>query len=247
MIDLLSFVQLFAAAGGGGSSSSGDGDGGILGLLLLAGAAITTPIGSKYRKKLRQDNDREAFNSGQKVTWFVAGGLSLVAISLGSMLPALGFAYFVVPFVAGLIIGAGSGLYGWLDKIKPNKKIKAGLAKSATNDKVWDENFLKAGATNIYNKYQQDWSNFNLASMQTYMTPNYYNHVYLMMSEMHAMGRRNVSTVNTISTLEITNMRDSADDNQDRFVAGISAMLTDQLIDIRSNKLIWQSSYENHE
>ena len=247
MIDLLSFVQLFAAAGGGGSSSSGDGDGGILGLLLLAGAAITTPIGSKYRKKLRQDNDREAFNSGQKVTWFVAGGLSLVTISLGSMLPALGFAYFVVPFVAGLIIGAGSGLYGWLDKIKPNKKIKAGLAKSATNDKVWDENFLKTGATNIYNKYQQDWSNFNLASMQTYMTPNYYNHVYLMMSEMHAMGRRNVSTVNTISTLEITNMRDSADDNQDRFVAGISAMLTDQLIDIRSNKLIWQSSYENHE
>ena len=62
-----------------------------------------------------------------------------------------------------------------------------------------------------------------------------------MMSEMHAMGRRNVSTVNAISALEITNMRDSADDNQDRFVAGISAMLTDQLIDIRSNKLIWQS------
>ena len=149
MIDLLSFVQLFAAAGGGGSSSSSDSGGGILGLLLLAGAAITTPIGSRYRKKLRQDNDREAFNSGQKVTWFVAGGLSLVAISLGSMLPALGFAYFVVPFVAGLIIGAGSGLYGWLDKIKPNKKIKAGLAKSATNDKVWDENFLKTGATNI--------------------------------------------------------------------------------------------------
>lgn len=244
----LAFISLFAAAGGGGSSSSNDGGGGISVLMFLAGFLPMSKLGKKYRVAKQKNRDEVAFQAGQSKTWSIAIGLAAAFIVLGLIVvPLVWYVFLVIPFAVGLIVGAGDGLYGWLNKFKPNKKIQADLAAAAANDKVWDEEFLKKGAANIFQLYQRDWSNFNLASMKTYMTPSYYRQAGLMMKEMHNMKRRNVVSVELLDTIEITNMSNQSNDNHDRFVAGISADVSEQLIDASTKTVLWKNKGSIHE
>lgn len=261
LFGLINIIQLIASAGGGGSSSGGgggggsssggsggDGDGGG-GLLFLIAMITFVPFskwGNRYRKQYAETNDESDYGAGKAAVWMAAVIVSLLAFVLGIAIfgAGLGIWYVGLPLTIGAITGSGQGLYGWFDKIKPNRKVQQGLAEAASKDKVWDEQFLKDGARRIYLQYQQDWSNFNIESMANYMTQRYYQHAVLMMQALHDMNRRNATTVRNIDILEIVDMNDAADNQDDRFTAGFVASLTDQLIDMKTGQIIysWDSS-----
>ncbi|MDO4271823.1 MAG: TIM44-like domain-containing protein [Candidatus Saccharibacteria bacterium] len=250
IVTSLNFIQFFAAAGGGGSSSSGEGGGGILIVLFLASYIPTYKMGKRYRKRYREDKDDESFKQAQIKTWSVTIAISAVAIIAGIFLGDLIAGILLgLLLILGAVLGAGSGLYAWFDAIKPNKKVQAQLAQSATSDSIWNEEFLRQGSAKIYSLYQQDWSNFNLANMKTYMTPRYYNHVELMMSALWQMNRRNVVTVREIDSVEIVNISDSVDNSLDMMTVGFSTTLEEALIDTKSNTVIsqWLNTDEANE
>ena len=238
MIDILNFLQIIGAAGGGGSSSSSDGDGGAAGLVVV-GYAITFPICSRYCKKYKKKHDEEAYAADKKRSWlvfFVAIiPLTIISICLGGIQ-----LYFILafPLILGALLGLVCGLYGLFERIKPNAEIKKKVSESATKDRMWDEQYLRNGANNIFMHYQQDWSNFSLDNMRAYMTPRYYEHVWLMLQEMRMMNRRNLVKIDNVYTIEITNMRDSDNNGEDRFVAGISADIVDRLVDMHNGNSV---------
>lgn len=247
MSSIINVVTLFASAGGGGSSSDSDGGGGLLMLIAMITYIPMSKWGKIYRKKRELDHNDIEFKAKATMVWICAGLLSLLAFILGGIIDSsfedsgyIGFVYVALPLVLGSIMGSGQGLYSWFNKIKPNKLIQANLAQSATKDAIWNESYLKNGATAVYRQFQQDWSNFDLKRMSAYLTPHYYKHMVLMLTVMKGMNRRNITTVKSIEAVEIMSMNDYDDDNNDTFVAGFSTELNDQLIDIRDNRLIYQ-------
>ena len=251
---ILNYITWFATAGGGGSSSgggdSGDGGGGIIALMFMIGFAPTEALGCAYRRRLERDNDAVVFAAGQMLTWAVAGSLAVIAIIIGWVIfdELISFLYITAPLAVGLIVGAGDGLYRWLRRIKPNKKVKDDLASSARFDLAWDEADLKQKIEKIYRQFQRDWSTFDLASARTYLTDRYYDHVCLMLQAMRQMNRRNDVKVENIEAIEIASMYDDVRNNdKDSFVAGISAKITDRVVKLDKTKTMFRSSYVNDE
>lgn len=244
--NILNIVTLFASAGGGGSSSDDDGGGSLLMLIAAITYIPMSKWGKVYRKQFQADKDEVAFKSKAIMLWVVAGGLVVLSLILGGIIGSaidsgfIGFLYVGLPLASGAIAGTGQGLYAWFSKIKPNKKVQANLAQAAAKDQIWNEEYLKNGATAVYRQFQQDWSNFNIAGMSAYLTPHYYNHMVLMLAVMKEMNRRNITTVKNIEAVEVMAMNDSADNSQDTFVAGFSTELNDQLVDMRDNRVIYQ-------
>lgn len=100
-------------------------------------------------------------------------------------------------------------------------------------------------AADIFVKYQDDWFNFNLTSMQTYMTPNYLRYNQLMLGALHLLKRQDHVTdliVNSSSIISNAN---------GRLKVQVVVSGTDQIIDSRTNTTLFNdqqtgmSSYYN--
>ena len=118
------------------------------------------------------------------------------------------------------------------------------LENAAKNDAAWDSNRLTDGVRNVFLAYQKDWSNLDIAATKAYLTPRYAQHVELMLLAFRAANRRNNTVVRSVHSVSIEDIEDSFDDNQDSFSAEISALVTDQLVDLRTNQSLHTSSFE---
>lgn len=223
---LLPFI--FARGGGGGSGGRGGGGGGIIAI----GYLPMHFLGAWLRKK--QQKHPLQFKVLQMGAWMIA---VFYCVLLIVTLRGIGFIAAI-----GAPFGMGAGLYNWFSKLKQNKQTKASLAIAATKDSVWGEAALMSRASEVFGRFQSDWSNNDAEAMKAYMTPRYQYQNALMVSALQLAGRRNVVDSPVITQSVVVNLYDSNNDDEDTVVVGISATANDQLLEIQSNTVLFTDS-----
>ena len=245
-MNIESLISLVAVAGGGGSSSGGGG-GGFGFLMALAGYAPMHGIAALVRKHSTNKGRDNLSTEAQIGTWF--GGIAFalfwlivgIFLSINSVHGFLSLVYFGILPMIGAVIGTGAGLYNWFSRIKQSKEVKAALASANNDDKMWDEARLTTGAENVFQAFQSDWSNGNIASTKAYLTSNYANHIELMMLALKQIGRINYVENPQIENAQIVAIKDAASNDEDSFVIGIEATAIDKLIDQPTNKTLYSN------
>lgn len=232
MIDIVHGLEYFGRGGGGGSSGGGDG-GGIIG-------AIGYFIGFYVTKIIKKITGEET-----------AKILSAIVMALLTFSFVL-LIVFVGSFVAGyvlvlIIVGLWAGWYAQMNNLWARfrgkiKKADADLADAAQKDSVWDEQKLHALARSIFMRYQGDWTRLDTSKLSEYATTRYTNKVSLMLKMLRDLNRQNAVIDPQIIKIDTINVQDSQDDSQDFFTVMIEAQAKDMLIDMGSNKTIFQDN-----
>ena len=124
------------------------------------------------------------------------------------------------------------------------KKAQMGAAvtAAAATDNVWQQDKLTALASETFIRYQKDWSDFNLDSMKSYMTPAYYQRNLLMMGALKLINRKNQVDITSTPEVSLDSLEDDANNARDWFKAEISAMANDELTDTRDNTTLFFKS-----
>lgn len=237
LYSLLQPLEWFARGGGGGSGGGGGGSGGGSGsggggVELLLGYIPMHFLGSFIRRITSKSSGLTI--AGTIVGWIIA---SVYAVLWMQWWPIMG----VFIGIAGLV-GMPAGLYNWFSKIKQSPLIKGKLQKAAESDSAWDEAKLLDYAQATFLKYQQDWSAFNIGSMQKYMTPEYYKHAVLLMRTLQLMKRKDIMEDVTIINAAIIDMSDEADNNLDYYTVGITASAHDTLVEALDDSVLFKDN-----
>ncbi|MGZ6004893.1 MAG: hypothetical protein ACXWLH_01955 [Candidatus Saccharimonadales bacterium] len=211
---MIATLDLFARGGGGGSgggSGGGGGGGGIFALYAVAVGHVCHLI-MKLPKPLN----------------YVFSWAFAIFVSLASLKLPLGFA-----FAVSAVIGAYLGISGKLSAVykyaRNYKKVEKLMSQAAAKDTEWNWPELRAAVEKIFLQYQQDWSQFNLAGIQTYTTDSYFKRTQLLLSTLKALGRQNrMSNVKIIDALPAS-FDDYPDDRQDAVCIVFAAKADDEL------------------
>jgi len=214
-------LTLFGRSGGGGSSSGGGGES----ILVLLGYVPMHFFGAIFRRVMPL---WLASLIGWSVSVIYAGVWILSGTSFG------------VFIAVAAIVGMGAGLYNWFDKIAKLSSIaKKKQVLALAKDSSWDMTLLNKQTSDIFNKYQTDWSNNDSAAMQAYLTPYYLYHNQLMVLAIKQLGRKNLISNPTITKLDLVDLIDSDDNIRDSFTMLVSARAVDELYDSKTNNLIF--------
>jgi hypothetical protein len=228
-------IEEFARAGGGGS---GGGSGALF--IGLAGYVPMHLLGHFLRK---HRYGKEGWFIAQIINWIIASVIALIFLVImvfsGSFF--VGF-YICLPIAVGALAGTGAGLYNWFAKVRQSSQVRTTLTTAEAKDANWNEAKLVQHAKDVFLKFQQDWSLFNIDSMAQYLTPNYKNHITLMMYALKGAHRVNKVNNPQITTELITSATDSDDNSKDTFTVGFTATANDQLFDDRDGKLLFQDN-----
>ncbi|MEO8105035.1 MAG: hypothetical protein ABI602_01730 [Candidatus Saccharibacteria bacterium] len=223
---LLSLLDLFARGGGGGSGGGGGGGGGGVGGgsggnsgigILLVGYVPTHFLGALLRRK--------ALN---RVSLAAMVGLTLayavLLFSIGGWFIAAGLA---------ALVGGPIGYFGAVSYVAKafRKKAAQDLAVAAKLDSAWDPVALEARVRTVFADFQSDWSNFQVEHMKTYLTPDYAEHMRLVMAAIGVRQRRNLVKNPTILELFPVEVTDAPQDDQDRIRYYVRAQADDQLLE----------------
>jgi hypothetical protein len=214
------------ARGGGGGSDSGSGGGGVF-FIGIVGYVPMERLGTYFRKK-------EKVLMGSLILWPVS---VIVLVALSFIVGGYGALIGI-----GGILGTGSGLYGWFNKLlKLNKKAEKDLALAASTDPNWDEATILATANKIFMDYQADWSTGNAEGIKAYATPGYQYHVSLMLYALGLAGRRNITDEVNVSGCVITNVDDQSGSASDRVTVAFTASARDILVDNTTGANLYQT------
>ena len=223
--------------GGGSSGGSGSGGGGILYVVGLVGYIPTHFLGAFLRKHYFKGS----WLAARIVGWVIAGLIGLVSIALIFILHSFLLAFYVnVPIAVGALLGMAAGLNAWAGKISRNAKVQNAVAAYASKDNVWNEKNILKYVEGIFYKFQKDWTDFDTASMQQYMSPNYFNHTHLMMYALKGAHRLNKVASPQVISHYIISANDSDNNDEDTFEVAITALADDQLYDDRTNTLLFR-------
>ncbi len=217
----------FARGGGGGSGGGGGGSGGgFLGVAAI-GYLPMHFLGAKFKGKW-----------GKMVGSIILWPVALVYAFLLGHLGGFGFIAAV-----GAMTGTGAGLYGWFDKIlKRSKQAEKALNLAAANDSAWNHDALVARVTDVFMRYQTDWSNNNAAQMQVYMTPWYFYHARLMILAIQQLGRTDNVLNPKIIDMRVIEVNNATGTTGDSFTMYIKAQADDQLVDRVNQKGIFRDT-----
>jgi hypothetical protein len=216
-----------SSGGGGGSGSGSGGGGGGIVFLAMIGFVPAHFLGEKFKKS-------DKVGLGSVMLW----PLSVISLFI------LGYfiSFYGVLVGIGALVGTGSGLYGWFNKLlKMNKKAKVNLATAAAGDPAWDEAAILAATQHVFLRFQTDWSADDAESMRPYTTPAYHYHAALMLYALKLAGRQNIADEPKIHSQYIVGVIDSTLDSEDRVTVAFTAGLRDILIDRASNKNLYQT------
>ncbi len=225
--DLGHIENIFSSAGGGGSGGGSGGSG-----LILIGYAPMHLIGAYVRKKKNKESE---WVIGQVIGWVVCA-----VFTLGLLISSLYVHLFFISAIAAPI-GMGAGLYNWFGKLRKNKKVEQQLQQISQNDSSWNEDFILTSAKNIFLNYQKDWTDYNTESMKSYMTPEYQYHAALMVYALQLASRKNNVVNPVVLDAVITNLNDLDGEDKDSVIVGITANAHDQIVDTRTNTLLYFS------
>jgi hypothetical protein len=125
----------------------------------------------------------------------------------------------------------------WRRRKKQLAKAERQLATAQATDSTWGQALQRS--RDVFRQFQQDWSTFNVASMQYYLTPEYYQHINLMLQALWQLGRQNVMTRVNLVEANMFNVSDHLDDQQDAFDVEMRASAFDQLVDVQAQHLLF--------
>ncbi|RWZ82041.1 MAG: DUF3137 domain-containing protein [Candidatus Chaera renei] len=220
----------FAQAGGGGSSSDSGGSG-----VFLLGYVPMHAVGYAIRRKTR--NNIALWYSGQLLGWALAAVYTVFWIILGVSSRRSSNRFLLWSAAALVPLGMGVGLYASL--FNQSKKTKKTLQWAASQDGAWKETGLLERAREVFERYQQDWSNYNTEAMKSYMTSGYQYHASLMVYAMYLAARRNLVKNPVIEEISVVDATDAADNVKDQFKVAIGARAENTLIDTRDNSVLF--------
>ena len=117
--------------------------------------------------------------------------------------------------------------------------------KLALNNSTEQEKFIHAEAERIFKEYQKDWTEFNLAGIKSYTTPEYYEHAELMLELL-----KNLHRVNKVSNLKVNyvSLLNPVNDNTKlpaniRVEFGFNGL--DEVDDTQNNKNLYRNNAVN--
>lgn len=139
----------------------------------------------------------------------------------------------MLPIVLFLIITA------WWARRKQIKKTKLLYDEAVARDPQWD-NVIQSAA-DIFYKFQQDWSDGNVTAMKQYLTPNYYEHMRLIFQALSQLDRQNKMSDVGLKSSILFNIDDKQRNTEDSFDIEFTASAVDQLVDTRTNSVIFTS------
>ena len=241
-------LEWFARAGGGGSSGSGGsyggssssgsgrGDGFIVLFLLAAVLAVVAVIfpfrivTGMIRKSSQNDPEdigfsMPAISAGTVIDLIITIGLSFFAIWIGLL------------FFPIALIGVMLGARNWkkFRTIKRDKRNADKLSTAAQKDHIWSYEVVKPRTEFVFNSFQKDWSELNYVNMQTYLTPEFYQHNFLLLEAIKEIGRQDKISEIKIKSIDISQVVDSEQDDQDWMAVKIAASLQDTLVETDTN------------
>lgn len=230
MIELLpDILTVFARGGGGGSGGSSGGGGGEV--IAMIGYFPSYYTGKLVKKLLPRK--AELIVSFTSAT-LMSGLLLWLAYVIDG-----GF-FFMFLIVLGIWLGWYAAFYGTWEKIKNRAaRTKGAVDKAALSDSVWQSDQLLVHARQVFMQYQQNWSDFDITSMQSYMTRRQLLLSGLMLRSLREMGRVNTVANPFIANIAIVNIHDSSDDSEDWFQVAIEASANDTLRDARSGQVLF--------
>jgi hypothetical protein len=223
MTQLIHIVELFARGGGGGSGSGG-GSGGIF---FIIGYAPTYYGAKQLRIKF-----------SEPLSMYLTAAWTIIYMALMALFISVS-PFFGVMFVTTALAGGIFGYMGIHAKLfKKFRKAQNTVKLAGEADPAWQKEVLLARVQVVFDQYQKDWSEFNFLGIKTYTTEQFFYHNQLMLMALHNMGRQNIVSNPKLLESEIIDAQDSTNNEQDYFVAHITAGVQDQLIDLKNNNAV---------
>jgi hypothetical protein len=217
------FLEQIARGGGGGSSSD---SGGVGGFAFIGWALMHFPL-----TFLRRFIDRSIL---LPISAVVAALISIGLIVSSFTLREFLLTWFAIEAAIGVWIGWGTAMFNVWDKMKKRfKKADADLAAAG-----WSETDLHQTASQIFLRYQTDWSNRDSSHFAEYLTPYYAAHASMMIRALAELRRYNTMKEPQIVRMDTTSATDSTDDNRDYFSVLIEAKAEDTLFDEVQQKVL---------
>jgi len=124
-------------------------------------------------------------------------------------------------------------------------KIKQALGKAGAKDATWDKALEQAKA--IYNRYPADWTNADLASLKTYVTPQYFAYISLVFEALQQLDRRNLTTVDRILAVSPYNVHDDTNNREDSFDVEFNALRQSELRTASTNTRMYHTILSDRE
>ncbi len=149
-----------------------------------------------------------------------------------------GWLYLVV-FIIGTIYAS----YKRKQKIKKAKNL---LLDAKQADSSWNEGELKQRVSDVFLRFEKDWSDFDIGSMKEYLTESYYKRMVLELNVLQNENRKNLMENCKILSINLWEIKDNPGKENDSFTVEIKASADDSLIDIKNNKLLYKESMNNN-
>jgi len=124
-------------------------------------------------------------------------------------------------------------------------KSKKALSAAGAKDAVW--NTALEQAKTIYNRYPTDWSNADLATLKTYVTPQYFEYISLVFEALRQLDRSNIVTIDSVLAISPYNVHDDGNDREDSFDVEFNALTQSDLKTASTNKLIYHTVLNDRE
>lgn len=155
--------------------------------------------------------------------------------------------------VVGVIVLVLMALFfawAWYSGSKAVKKKRTDLTQklkvAAQTDNLWDETGLQKHTADTFVRYQQDWSKFDTQSMQSYMTPEYFQHASLMMEALHQADRTNIVSDIKVNRAEVATIKNPSGTADDSFTATVDVDLLDTLLTTSTGVQLFQKKYQSY-
>ncbi len=148
----------------------------------------------------------------------------------------------IVQFIFYVIIIFTMIAIPWYIKKQKIKKATMLLKKAELQDPSWREDGLKKKVSEIFLKFQEDWSNFNIERMKGYLTEEYYKRMVLEMNVLKNENRQNSMEEVIINSLNLLEIVDEADNTKDSFTIEVNAQAVDSLNDLTNNHLLYRDT-----
>jgi hypothetical protein len=127
----------------------------------------------------------------------------------------------------------------WYVRKKRVQQAAQVMQQASFSDTAWETGSLQAYIEAVFYRFQADWMNFDLASMQTYVTATYFEHIRLMLTALRNMERQNTMDKVFLKRATIMDAHDDADNAKDTVMIEIEATAKDKLVDMRTNKTLY--------
>lgn len=127
-------------------------------------------------------------------------------------------------------------------KLKKNIEYTDKKLEEAYNsgDPKWNKEKLEMAARDIFMRFQKAWGEINIPEMAEILETDFNKRISLELSVLNNEGRRNITEITNIKSIDILKIENIEGDNGDSFLALISAKADDKLIELENNNVLFR-------